>query len=148
MRPAYRIILILLIVATRTLGVGTSHWTQTTEAEFKAGTFHNVVATNLGDLKLSRSVKTLLGQNARVSAVHAMVEAPDGTIYAGTGPEGLLLAVRGEKVMEAANVGDNVSIFSLLMEPKGELLIGTGGEKGQIFRISKAGEKPVEIFSH
>ena len=30
------------------------------ETDFKAGTFDNVVATNLGDLKLSRAVKTLL----------------------------------------------------------------------------------------
>src|SRR5438552_4307092 len=112
MRLAYRIILILFGAATQARAVGTSHWIQTTEAEFKAGTFHNVVATNLGDLKLSRSVKSLLGQNARVSAVHAMVEAPDGTIYAGTGPEGLLLAVKDQKVTEAANVGENVSIFS------------------------------------
>src|SRR5437867_3390454 len=137
MRLAYLIVLILLMVTTGTLGVCTSHWTQTTEAEFKAGTFHNVVATNLGDLKLSRSVKTLLGQNARVSAVHAMVEAPDGTIYAGTGPEGLLLAVRGEKISDVASLGENISIFSLLIDSQGGLLIGTGGEKGQIFRIAK-----------
>src|SRR6266480_2353561 len=110
---------LIAVLAAPALGVGTSHWTQTTEAEFKAGTFHNVVATNLGDLKLSRAVKTLLGQNARVSAVHAMVEAPDGTIYAGTGPEGLLLAIKAEKASEAANVGDNVSIFSLLIDSKG-----------------------------
>src|SRR5439155_15620080 len=105
------------------------------------------VATNLGDLKLSRSIKTLLGQNARVSAVHAMVEAPDGTIYAGTGPEGLLLAVKDQKVTEAADLGENLSLFSLLIDSKGTLLIGTGGEKGQIFRIATSGEKPMEIFS-
>src|SRR5437870_1138256 len=102
----YRIILILSVAATALRAVGTSHWRQTTEADFKAGTFHNVVATNLGDLKLSRSVKTFLGQNARVSAVHCLAEAPDGTIYAGTGPEGVLLSVKDDKVAEAANLGE------------------------------------------
>ena len=57
------------------LAVGTSHWTHTSEADFKNGTFTHVVATNLGDLKLSRAVKTLLEQDAKVSAVYALVEA-------------------------------------------------------------------------
>src|SRR5881394_1780448 len=90
--------LLIIVLAAPVLGVGTSHWTQTTEAEFKAGTFHNVVATNLGDLKLSRAVKTLLSQDAHVSSVNALIEAPDGTIYAGTGPEGALLAIKDGKV--------------------------------------------------
>ena len=51
---------LVLALAPFALGVGTSHWTQTTEADFKAGTFDNVVATNLGDLKLSRATQTLL----------------------------------------------------------------------------------------
>src|SRR4029077_20810876 len=96
----FRLFLLTTLFATTAFAVTTSHWSQTNEADFKAGTFHNVVATNLGDLKLSRAVKTLLGQHARVSAVHALVEAPDGTIYAGPGPEGLLLAVKDEKVTE------------------------------------------------
>jgi hypothetical protein len=40
--------------------VNTSHWVHTNEADFKKGTFRNVVATNLGDLKLSRAVKTIV----------------------------------------------------------------------------------------
>ena len=52
-------------VALPAYAVSTSLWSHTTEADFKAGTFDNVVATNLGDLKLSRAVKTVLdGGNA------------------------------------------------------------------------------------
>src|SRR5438046_9471669 len=103
---------LLLLFATSSLAVTTAHWTHTNEADFKAGTFHNVVATNLGDLKLSRAVKTILGRNEHVSAVHALVEPPDGTIYAGTGPEGVLLAVRRGKAETIAHIGDNASNFS------------------------------------
>ncbi|HEX3356958.1 MAG TPA: hypothetical protein VHS31_08305 [Tepidisphaeraceae bacterium] len=142
-----RIALLSLLITSAVLAINTSHWTHTSEADFKAGTFHNVVATNLGDLKLSRAVKTILGQNEHISAVHALVEAKDGTIYAGTGPEGVLLAIKDEKSETVAKLGENVSIFSLLIDSKGRLLIGTGGEKGQIFRIEKPGDKPVEIFS-
>src|SRR5215510_11915296 len=120
----FRAVLVILLLTTSALAISTSHWTHTSEADFKAGTFHNVVATNLGDLKLSRAVKTLLGTNEHVSAVPAMVEAPDGTIYAGTGPEGVLLAIKNDKAETVANLGDNVSIFSLLIDAKGRLLIG------------------------
>ena len=47
----------------------TGNESHTNEADFKNGTFQNVVATNLGDLKLSRAVKTVLEQDAKVSAV-------------------------------------------------------------------------------
>src|SRR2546421_10739737 len=109
------IAIVVVLMTSPVMAVSTSHWTHTSEAEFKAGTFHNVVATNLGDLKLSRAVKTILGQDAHVSAVYALVEAPDGTIYAGTGPEGVLLAAKNDKATPIANLGDNLSIFSLLI---------------------------------
>lgn len=143
-------LLLTCLLATSALAIGTSHWSHTSEADFKAGTFHNVVATNLGDLKLSRAVKTILGQNEHVSAVHAMVEAADGTIYAGTGPEGVLLSIKNDKAETIATLGENLSIFSLLIDAKGRLLIGTGGDKGKILiqkSDAKAGEKPVEFFS-
>src|SRR5678815_2537089 len=92
------------------LAVNTSHWTHTSEADFKNGTFQNVVATNLGDLKLSRAVKTLLEQNSKVSAVYALVEAPDGTVYAGTGPQGVVMKVAGDKVTQAMKLDDGTSV--------------------------------------
>src|SRR6478735_3870552 len=143
---------VALSIGVPALAVGTSHWNHTSEADFRAGTFHNVVATNLGDLKLSRAVKTLLGSDAQVNAVYALAEGPDGTIYAGTGPSGVLLAVKNDKVSRVAQLGENVNIFSLIVDDKGRLLIGTGGDRGQILRIDKPNQakgdaKPVEVFS-
>src|SRR4051812_17241308 len=110
-----RLIYVLLLLATApAFAVTTSHWVHTNEADFKPGTFHNVVATNLGDLKLSRAVKTLLEQDPKIGAVYALVEAKDGTIYAGTGPQGVLLQVKGDKVSTVAELDDGTSIFSML----------------------------------
>ncbi|MBC8106917.1 MAG: hypothetical protein H7Z14_10035 [Anaerolineae bacterium] len=147
MRKTVAASLLALTLAPFVLGVGTSRWTQTTESDFKAGTFDNVVATNLGDLKLSRATRTLLSQDARVSAVYALAETPDGSIYAATGPQGALLRVNGEKIETVAELGDNVNLFALAVDPQGRLLIGTGGEKGQIYRFEKTGEKPTSIFT-
>ena len=146
----HRIIPLLIVVLTSSaLAVGTSHWTHTTEADFKAGKFDNVVATNLGDLKLSRNVRTIVHQDARVSAVYALAEGADGAIYAATGPQGVLLRVNGDKVETAAVLGDNVNLFAVLVDAQGNLLVGTGGEHGQIFRVDprKPDQKPTEIFS-
>jgi hypothetical protein len=138
---------ILVILPAGLVRAGkTSHWVHTTEADFKDGAFKNVVATNLGDLKLSRQLKPLLEQDSRVAAVFSLAQAPDGTIYAGTGPEGVLLAVKDDKISTAAEIGPHASLFSLLVDSKGRLLIGTGGEKGEIYRLDKPGEKPTKIF--
>ncbi|HMB95186.1 MAG TPA: hypothetical protein VKK61_04030 [Tepidisphaeraceae bacterium] len=138
---------LVCLFTSPTWAVKTSHWVHTTEADFGQGTFKNVVATNLGDLKLSREVKTLLAEDARVSAVFALAQASDGTIYAGTGPQGILLSIKDDKVTTAAELGAHINIFSLLIDSKGRLLIGTGGEKGEIYRIDKPGQKPKSIFS-
>src|SRR5436309_15790247 len=108
MRPLA--LLLIVIITAPAFAVGTNHWVHTSEADFTNGTFQNVVATNLGDLKLSRAVKTLLEQDAKVSAVYAMVEAPDGTIYAGTGPQGVVIKIVGDKVTEALKLDDGTSV--------------------------------------
>src|SRR5688500_7686008 len=138
-------LLLSAALALPAAAVGTSNWSHTNEADWKEGTFDNVVATNLGDLKLSRAVKTLLEQDPRVSAVNALAMAPDGTVYAGTGPRGVLLRVKGDAVEEVAKI-DDAQIFSVLVDAKGDVLLGTGGERGRVLRIAKAGGAPVEVL--
>jgi hypothetical protein len=145
------VLVLVLLSPCPALAVQTSHWTHTSEADFKKGTMHNVVATNLGDVKLSRAVKTILEEDARVSAVYAMVEAADGSIYAATGPHGVLLRINEGKATTVAEFEENSSLFALLLDAKGALIVGVSGSKGQVFRIddpSAAAEpKPVEIFA-
>src|SRR4051812_5403036 len=102
-RP-YPFALILLSAPAALFGVATSHFSHTPEADFKNGPLSNVVATNLGDLKLSRAIKTLLEQDPKVSSVYALVEAPDGTIYAGTGPQGVVMKIKDDKVTTACTL--------------------------------------------
>src|SRR6266480_2710485 len=106
MKFQFAALLCLTFTITSALAVGTSHWTHTNEADFKNGTMTNVVATNLGDLKLSRAVKTILEQDPKVSSVYALAEAPDGTIYAGTGPQGVVLKIKDDKVSQACKLND------------------------------------------
>src|SRR5213082_931797 len=134
--------LLLAVLTLPLIAAQAVHWKHTTEADFKKGSFKNVVATNLGDLKLSRAVKTLLEQDPKVSAVYALAAAKDGTIYAGTGPQGVVLQINGDKVKELVKLDDVTNVFSLIVDKDGALLIGTGGESGKILKIAKPGDKP------
>ncbi|HET6246937.1 MAG TPA: hypothetical protein VFE47_04495 [Tepidisphaeraceae bacterium] len=125
--------------------VSTSYWRQANTADFKAGTLENVVATNLGDLKLSRAVKTLLEEDPKISSVNALAEAPDGSIYAGTGPHGMLLQIKDEKVSTIATLPD-AAVLSLVVEKNGAIIIGTGGQAGRVLRIDKPGNDPKTLF--
>jgi len=140
------ILIIVAMLALPAVAVQTSHWTHTNEADFKNGTMENVVATNLGDLKLSRAVKTILEEDPKMSAVYALAAGKDGTIYAGTGPQGVVLQIKGDKVSTLVKLDDVTNIFSLAIDKDGALLIGTGGESGKIFRMTQGG-KPKEIFT-
>jgi hypothetical protein len=138
--------LLVALAAAPALAVSTSYWSQTTEADFKSGTLDSVVATNLGELKLSRAVKTLLEDDPKISTVNKLVETPDGTIYAGTGPNAILLQIKDQKVT-AATIPDATDVLSLAVDKAGAVLIGTGGDAGKVLKIDKPGDKPRVIFS-
>ena|SRR5688572_32560225 len=104
-------LLAVVALAAPVLAVGTSNWSHTTEADFRNGTFENVVATNLGDLKLSRAVKTLLEQDPHISSVNCLAEAPDGVVYAGTGPHGMLLSLKGDAVSTLATIDGTTELL-------------------------------------
>ncbi|HEY1686710.1 MAG TPA: hypothetical protein VGG19_18260 [Tepidisphaeraceae bacterium] len=133
------------ILLSSVQAVTTSHWVQHTEKDWKAGKFKDVVVTNLGDVKLSRQVQTLLEEDSRISSVYCMTQTPSGTIYAGTGPQGVLLSIKDNKITTAATLQNDESIFSLAVSVKGHLLIGTGGERGRIVEYHRGQLK--EIFS-
>lgn len=139
---------VTFVAPPQVLAVGTSYWTQTSEAEFKGGAFDNVVATNLGDLKLSRAVKTHLEMDPRVSAVTALAEGPDETVYAGTGPNGIILSLKDDAVSTLTTIKDATHVFSLAATEDGKLLVGTGGEHGRVLRVdpAKPDEEPAELF--
>lgn len=139
-----------LLTAVLTLPAGavtTSHWVHTSAADFKPGNFENVVATNFGDIKLSRDVRKLLELDPAVSSVYCLAEAPDGTVYAGTGPQGVLLAVKDGKVSTVATLKSDENIFSILVDAEGRVVVGTGGTLGRVLRFDKPGDEPKELFT-
>src|SRR6185312_11202214 len=134
------------LLSAPALAVSTSTWKQSNQEDYKKGVLENVVATNLGDLKLSRAVSTLLEQDPRVSSVNALAEGPDGTIYAATGPQGVLLAIKDQNVSTVATIDGSTNLTALIADHSGKLLIGTAGDKGRVLAIDKPGDNPRTIF--
>jgi hypothetical protein len=152
---------LLCMLVVPAFGVTTMYWTQTNEADFSSGNLDGVVATNLGNLKLSRAVKTLFDEDPHISVVYSMAQTPNGTIYAGTGPEGVLLSIKDGKTSTVLNftaagandanqnaddAGGEKNIFALCAEPNDALLIGTGGSMGRVLRLDPGSNKPKELF--
>ena len=138
--------LTILFLTAPAMAVSTSTWTQANQDDFKKGRLDNVVATNHGDVKLSRAIKTLLEQDPRISSVNALAEGTDGTIYAATGPEGVLLAIKDGKVSTLAAIDGGTNLTALIVEKSGRILVGTAGAKGRVLAIDRPGDKPRVLF--
>lgn len=142
-----RTLLIALTTSTTALAVQPSHWRHNSEADFRSGKFDNVVVTNLGDVKLAREVKPILEQDPRIGSVYCLVEAPDGTLYAGTGPEGLVYRVKDGKVETAYEIAGSAGIFAMLIDGDGRLVIASSGQRGRLLRVDQPNAEPTEIFA-
>ena len=59
----------------------------------------------------------------------------------------MLLQIKNEKVSNVATIPEAAGILSLLIDKKGAIYIGTGGDKGSILKIDKPGAKPQTIFT-
>src|SRR6267154_895711 len=142
MRWLMSCLILFMAAAPAALAVNTSHWVHTSEADFKKGTFKNVVATNLGDVKLSRAIKMILEQDAKISAVYCLAEGPDGAVYAGTGPHGVVLRVKDDKVAPIYEPQGKNNILSMISDGKDTLYAGTD-PNGLVYRINR---KTKEVF--
>ena len=140
------IAVLIAAIAPLALGVTTGRWTQTTEADFKSGTLHQLVARGAGDLRLSRAITTLLDQDPRFNLVSALAEAPDGSLYLGTGPNGLLLKWKDGKAQDVLSLGPDSAITALAVDAKGEVYVGVTGAQGRVLRIGPDPAMPQTIL--
>lgn len=142
-RLIHRIALTTLFLAAPAPAIQPSHWNHTSEADFRAGQLENVVATNLGDLMLAREIRSIVQDQPRISAVYSIVQTDNGDLYAGTGPDGLLLRIRDGQAQTVLELGNGVSIFSLLADGDA-LLIGASGQQGRVLRLADPANATVD----
>jgi hypothetical protein len=90
---------------------GPSFWTMATNAEFLRGTSEGVFVSSSGALSLAPALANRL--TATPPQVWSVAEAPDGTIWAGTGGDGRLLRVRPGQAEETAFDSAESHIFAV-----------------------------------
>lgn len=175
------------------LGRPVSHWTQSSQRDFEAGTLQNTAVSSSGEVRLAPGLKlqyespeqyvwSVLGMGGAVFAgtgntgqvlkvdgegkgsvffrtgeleVHALAKDPSGNLYAGTSPNGKIFKIapdgqgkeifsmNGDRSASDPDVGGKF-VLSMSTAPDGTLYAGTGPE-GRIYRLRPGSEKPEEL---
>lgn len=127
------------------LAAGTSNWTHTSEADF-AGKMESVVASSLGELRLSRDTQKLIEQDARFDVVYSVKQLPDGSVVLGTGPSGLVMKLSDGKLTELYKPSGAAMVSALALLPGGKLLVGLSGDAAALVSLDPATGISKELF--
>lgn len=123
----------------------TSSWTHTAEADF-SGKMESVVASSLGELRLSRDTQKLIEQDARFDVVYAVKQLADASIVLGTGPSGLVMKYSNGKLTELFKPADAAMASAIALRPDGKLLVGLSGAAATLVSIDPATGVSKELF--
>ena len=119
------------------LAVTTSSWVHKAADNFGSSTMHEVVATNHGDLRLSRTTQPLIKDDPRLELTYCLAQAPDGATLIGTGPEGVILRrSKTGDVTQLYKAGPDTLVTAMQVLPDGELLAGISGKTPGLVRIN------------
>jgi hypothetical protein len=124
-------------------------------ADLKAAFIWDVVEDNAGNLLVATGDEgklfkvgadgkaTVLYAAATDSQILCLTKAPDGTIYAGTGPTGKIIRIApgGEPQVFADKL--DAYVWSLAYDPATQNLYAGTGPKGKIYQVTAAGKSSV-----
>ncbi len=117
----------------------------TTYKEFAEGQEQGVLLSSQGDALSGFTATRLALPSLSDDSVRAMVAAPDGTVYLGTGGEApsILAYVQGKPALRTlARLATTTWVSALCLLPNGEILAGTA-QDGRVFAVGKDGKSRV-----
>lgn len=117
-------------------------WEMSTYRDFLAGRFLGVSLHKDGRLTLAPRIETVFASDQPV--IWALVQAPDGTIYAGTGHRGRVFKVDRTGKASLVWTADQPEVFALALDSKGVLYAATSPD-GKIYRFENG--QPVEYYA-
>jgi len=109
-------------------------------ASLEKGRCENVAITSRGELLLAPAVKRFEIDPKQADTANAIAQGPDGAIYIGTGPNGIVFRLADGKLSQFFKAEEG-QVFSLLFSKDGALLVGTGGQKAKLYKVDKGGKK-------
>ncbi len=119
--PLRLLLLAIALVALPALAVTTATFKISTFEQLDKGEPRGTVISSEGEVTAGRGVKRL---KAKAAMVWSTARGPGDTVYFGTGDRGRVLAVKGDRVRQLADL-DTVLITALAVGPRGEVYAAT-----------------------
>jgi len=124
------------------LGSGTQTWEMDSYNDFIKGRFDGVSLSREGRLSLAPKVDTIFSSDQPV--IWSVAQAPDGTLYAGTGHRGRLYRIDPSGKSTLVWTAGQPEIFAVAVDANGVVYAGTSPD-GKVYRIQDG--KAEEYFA-
>ncbi|HEX5070399.1 MAG TPA: hypothetical protein VFV78_09310 [Vicinamibacterales bacterium] len=135
------VFLSLVAVAVARAGAGgPTFWTVATAADFLRGTSDGVSVSSLGTVSAGPPLTNRL--RAAPPQVWSLAEAPDGTIWAGTGGDGRVVRLRPNQPEETVFDSDEANVFAVAVS--GNRVYAASSPDGRVYVID--GNAPARPF--
>jgi hypothetical protein len=123
-------------------GATTTTWEMNTYQDFLKGRFTGVSLDHDGRLRVSPKLETIFSSGQ--PAIWALVQAPDGSIYAGTGHRGRVYRVDPSGANTLIWTSDEPEVFAIALDSSG-VLYAASSPDGKVYRIENG--KAAEFFA-
>ena len=110
----------------------TATWEMSSYQDFLKGKFQNLSLSRDGTLSLAPRMDAVFSSGQAV--IWSVAEAPDGSIYAGTGNRGRLYRIDKAHNSKLIWTADQPEIFAVAIGPDGAVYAGTSPD-GKIYRV-------------
>jgi len=140
--PAALACLLTALVCAAAPASTTATWEMNSYRDFAAGRLTGLSLTRDGRLMLAPKIETLFASDQPI--VWSLAQAPDGTIYAGTGHRGRVFRIDKSGTASLVWTADQPEVFALAVDSQGVLYAATSPD-GKIYRIQ--GGRAQEYFA-
>jgi sugar lactone lactonase YvrE len=131
---------LLVLVSTVTYAALPTFWQVSTESELLRGEVENLAIDSFGRLTLGPTSSTIY--DASAPFLWTVVNAPDGSLYAGSGNEGQVYKIdasgRGSVFFDT----DELEVHAIAPAPGGGVYVATSPD-GKIYRVDASGKGAV-----
>jgi len=133
---------LLVLLAPALHAATTTTWEMNTYQDFLKGRFRGVSLDRDGRLTLAPKLDTVFSSGQ--PAIWSMVQAPDGSLYAGTGHRGRVYRIDASGASTLVWTADEPEVFAVALDAKGVLYAATSPD-GKVYRLEKG--KATEFFA-
>ena len=124
---------VLWLAAAPLFASSVATWEMASYQDFLRGQFQNVSLSRDGTLTLAPSLDSIFTSGQAV--IWSVAQAPDGSLYAGTGNGGRLYRIDKEHHATLVWTADQPEIFAVTVDAQGAVYAGTSPD-GKIYRIT------------